>query len=58
MQEQNHNGEWGPPEILDVMRMVDRLPSVRRLAVFAAYDDEGRPTPELRRAWRRHRGKK
>lgn len=55
MQVQEKNGRYDKPEKLDLMELADTLErsNIKRVIVFPAYGEAGKPTPELRRAWRR-----
>lgn len=44
-----------PDEPDQLPKEVGRAPQPQRVLIFAAHDKHGRPTKELRRAWRRHR---
>lgn len=56
MQTQDVSGDYDEPKPLDfdVLSEALKKKSTKRVIVFAAYGDDGKPTPELRRAWRRH----
>lgn len=55
MQVQYKSGEYGEPKPLDYDELEEALRSerIRRIVVFPIYDENGKPSPELRRAWRR-----
>jgi len=55
MQVQYENGEYGEPEPLGYDELGEALHSerVRKVIVFPMYDEQGKPSPEMRRAWRR-----
>ncbi len=56
MQVQDNNGVYRQPEPLTQDRLEEELKktSTKRILVFAGYDTNGKPTAELRRAWRRY----
>ena len=59
MQVMEENGHYRKPEPLasgDLDKLVNQK-NIRRVLVFPAYGENGKPTPELRRAWRRWRRK-
>lgn len=65
MQVQEESGRYREPEVLDkdlngrekalARKLQEALndKNVRRVLIFPAYDEDGKPTPEMRRAWRR-----
>ena len=56
MQEQEYNGKYGKPEemdLLDLKRKLER--GAKRVITFSGYGEDGKPTKELRNAWRRHK---
>lgn len=56
MQVQEINKDYKEPEPLNIEKLQKELknPKVRRIFVFPAYGEDGKPTSELRRAWRRY----
>lgn len=58
MQAQMDDGTYSEPfEIgLDTLvREISLRPGTRKILLFQAYDEQGKPTKELRKAWRRYR---
>ena len=57
MQVQKNNGLYEKPKVLDKDILSENLKcsDVKRILVFAAYGEDGKPTAELRRAWRRYK---
>lgn len=55
MQVQENNGHYRAPEPLKPEKLAELASNrkVKRVLIFAAYDQDGKPTPELRRAWKR-----
>ncbi len=55
MQVQENNGRYREPGEFDGEKLEDLLEekSVKRVVVFPAYDEDGKPSKEMRRAWRR-----
>jgi len=58
MQEQTFDGTYKEPKKLTPKSMMDALKrinngSTKRLLIFAMKDEHGRPTKEMKRAWRR-----
>ena len=55
MQVQYESGEYGEPKKLDtgevILSQLDKR--IRRILVFARYDENGKSSAEMRRAWRR-----
>ncbi|MBA7484608.1 hypothetical protein ES707_20138 [subsurface metagenome] len=59
MQEQTFNGAYKKPEPLTDKKLKEALrrisgESTKRLLIFASKDSHGRPTKEMKRAWRRY----
>lgn len=56
MQVQEMDGLYRKPEprASDKLEELLKDVTVKRVLVFAAYGEDGKPTSELRRAWRRH----
>lgn len=56
MQVQEIDGCYKKPEphVPDKLKELLKDVTVKRVLVFAAYGEDGKPTLELRRAWRRH----
>lgn len=56
MQVQENDGSYRKPEELDTRRLEEVLEEVctKRVLVFPAYDENGKPSAEMRRAWRRY----
>ena len=66
MQVQENDGGYRKPEELDkdlegrenaLARKIEKLlgeENVRRVLIFPAYGEDGRPSAEMRRAWRRY----
>jgi hypothetical protein len=59
MQEQYHDGAYKKPKPLTDKNMEQALRnlntgSTKRLLIFASKDGHGRPTKEMKRAWRRY----
>ena len=64
MQKQYQDGTWSKPEPLTVSEILAvgtavwqglSDPAMRKIVFFSGYGADGKPTKELRRAWRRHR---
>ena len=57
MQEQEYNGKYGKPEDLDLFNMENKLRNrrIKRVITFSGYGEDGKPTKELRNAWRGHK---
>lgn len=55
MQVQENDGRYNKPEPFDSIKLEQIIKSARikRVLVFPAYGEDGKPTPEMRRAWRR-----
>lgn len=63
MQEQYPDGTYSKPtEVTDeeLKKKLGKLDykEVRKILLFAAHDENGEPTKELRRAWRRYKRNK
>lgn len=56
MQVQENDGTYQKPELLNLeeLKVYIRSENVRRVIVFPTYGEDGKPTPELRKAWRRY----
>ncbi len=54
MQSQDYNGTYGKPEPLNEEKLIEELSKKKRFLVFKSLDEQGKPTPEMRRAWRRY----
>ena len=67
MQEQKIDNTYGKPEIVPKEFATNKLlnglmekledSNVKRILFFKAYDNNGKPTQELKRAWRRYNKK-
>lgn len=59
MQEQRNDGSYGKPESLNFHKILMEMdnPDVKRFLIFPGYTESGKPTKELRRAWRRYKRK-
>ena len=62
MQEQNKDLTYNEPQPLTQKNLKDALKRIdngttKRLLIFAQKDAHGRPTKEMRRAWRRYNRK-
>ena len=67
MQEQRIDNTYSKPEIVPkefesdklLNRLMEKLEdsNIRRVLFFKAYDENGKPTQELKRAWRRYNQK-
>ena len=58
MQEKTIEGKYLEPEELDAEKIIKELlkpQPTSSFRVFKSLDEEGRPTKEQRRAWRRHK---
>lgn len=57
MQEQRKDGRYGMPRPLDIGTILGELgnPDIKRFFIFPTYTEDGKPTKEVRRAWRRYR---
>ena len=56
MHVQENDGRYRKPENLNFAKLEDELLDQRskRVIIFPAHGEDGKPTPELRRAWRRY----
>jgi len=57
MQEQRYDGKYGKPENLDLLNIEEKLRDerIKRVITFPGYEENGKPSKELRRAWRRYK---
>jgi len=49
--------KWGMPEEFDAVKIMEELknnPVIKKFHVFKSYHKNGKPTKEMRRAWRRY----
>lgn len=56
MQAETVYGGWEKPEAFEAEKLKTKLRNkrIRSVCVFESEDEDGKPTPELRRAWRRY----
>lgn len=58
MQAQMDDGTYGEPREIGLdtlVREISLRPGTRKILLFQSHDEQGKPTKELRRAWRRYR---
>ena len=54
MQAQMDDGTYSKPREIGSDTEISFRPGMRKILLFRAYDELGKPTKELRRAWRRY----
>ena len=56
MQAETIYSKWEKPEAFEAEKLKTKLRNkrIRKICVFVSEDESGRPTPELRRAWRHY----